>query len=206
MGHTALGHIKKAKGAHPAKASFALISSKSDRKHQIEGLFAAMQSRKVPETFAQIMKERMENLIQTSSHTHREQLRTIAQLQGLEQQFNELDEKYPMAAEEEKGASPAPAGNLVQKIVADTAALLLQQAIGTGWVLDRLKRTVPSGILHATVEQIGKKAKGEGSDSDRLAAIVKKIQDAGSTIDLSRIQIHLKMTPLERSYWDLIQG
>ena len=205
MGHTALGHIKKAKGAHPAKASFALISAKSDRKHQIEGLFAAMQTRKVPENFAKIMKERMENLIQTSSHSHREQLRSIAQMQGLEQLFNELDEKHPMSPEEEK-ASTRPAPNLVDKIVADTAALLLQQAIGTGWVLERLKRTVPSGILHATVEQISRGEKGEGSDSERLAAIVRKIQDAGSSIDLSKIQIHLQMTPLERSYWDLIKG
>ena len=187
MGHTALGHIKKAKGAHPAKASFALISAKSDRKHQIEGLFAAMQTRKVPENFAQIIKERMENLIQTSSHSHREQLRTIAQTQLLEPLFNALNEKHPMSTEEEKGATPPPAQNLVRKIVADTAALLLKQAIGTGWVLERLKRTVPSGILHATVEQIGRGEKGEGTDSERLAAIVKKLQEANTTIDLSKI-------------------
>ena len=73
------------------------------------------------------MKERMENLIQTSSHAHREQLRSIAQMQNLEPLFNELNAKHPMSEEEEeKASSPAPAQNLVRKIVADTAALLLK--------------------------------------------------------------------------------
>ncbi len=63
MNHNGLHRVFKSAKAHPAKGSFALISPQSDRKHQIEGLHAAMHSGKIPENFAQIMKDRMANLI-----------------------------------------------------------------------------------------------------------------------------------------------
>ena len=71
-----------------------------------------------------------------------------------EQQFNELNEKYPLVDEEEKDSSPRPPPAKVRQIVAETAALLLQQAISSPWILTRLKQLLPTGVLHATVTQL----------------------------------------------------
>ncbi len=89
----------------------------------------------------------------------------------------------------------------------ETAALLLKQAIDTPWILERLRQTVPTGIFNATTEQIGKSRQGlESNPKARVAALVQKLQAAKGSIDLSKIQAQLNMTPLQRSYWDDIQG
>ncbi len=52
--------------------------------------------------------------------------------------------------------------------------------------MGRLKDAVPTGVLNATIEQLGLKAKGiESTHDSRIAAVVKKLQEAGTSIDLS---------------------
>lgn len=155
MSHIQLRSLHKSKRAHPAKGSFALISSTAGHNEQIDGLYAALMAKKVPEKLRQIVKDRIGELIKTTSHAHRERLLRIAKRQNLESEFNRLADEHPLVDEEEKKSHPEPAAHLVRKIVADTAAMLLKMP-RSRWGFQRLRQILPEGIFNTTIEELEK--------------------------------------------------